>query len=390
MGWKTAAVGSLVVLATLRLGRAAPPAADPTTRPTADPVALRDYCTVLLAPRLQDKLATTAEQQSNLAELGVQLRADLDNAAGNFRAAVPTPGLVAARGEVVLGKVGGEVRDALTPAQRGTLAGMFADQTLQPIGVSAHVRTTRRVGRASVATGIDLKYTHYGELIGHYGDPDGASSTAGSAPPAATPAPAPSPPVGGGPSPGRLRRMPHVDVAAAVRGLQAESLASQVVAASELSRAVPDDEHRPAVLAALGPYVSDAGDEHWAAFAVAFCRWADPSEMPTVRSILTVSDAQRAFDQRESSSAAACTALLRLDPRAAVPAINARVNSDLFRVHLINGVRDLAEQGGADKSMADDVLDQLMRHNPNSPPISIHVQLPTPAPVKPVRPPLKV
>lgn len=111
---------------------------------------LKDYCTVLLARKLQDHLGVTDAQRANLAEMKIKLNAYLHNAAGNISGSRVTPGLVAARGETALGMAGKLVRAELTPAQRAKLVAMFDDKTLEPIQVGASVhRPTIVTGSAS-------------------------------------------------------------------------------------------------------------------------------------------------------------------------------------------------------------------------------------------------
>ena len=182
-------ITSLVILTgacSMTLGENAAPATDSssaTTQASVGSVDLRDYCTVLLAPKLQDHLQVTDDQRKKFAEMKTTLYAYLHNAAGNMHGPHITPGIIGARAEVVLGKVGTMVQDELTPAQQTTLAGMFDDKTLRPIKVSSSVG--RSVRPDVVEMGVYLDYTHYGEKDQKSSN---ASATQTSAPAEATPA----------------------------------------------------------------------------------------------------------------------------------------------------------------------------------------------------------
>jgi hypothetical protein len=336
----------------------------PATQPAGSDVDLRDYCTVLLASKVQDHLGVTNDQRSKLADMKTKLNFYLDNAAGSIHGPQVTPGLVAGRAEVALKKAGTLVRDELTPVQRSMLAAMFDDKTLKPIAVSAAVETGRSARGATVITGVHLDYTHYGEKDAA-SDKSVAPLGVASASPASQPtnetdkgAPAGNtspPPI----SPGRQRRTVVVDVPAAIAMLQANTAGRQVSGANRLVRAVPNDKDRAAVLDALRTYVKDTNDEHWASFATPFCSWADAAELELVKSCLVTSDGLTGIDQKESVSAAACAALLRLDRKSAVDAINSRLENQMFRTHLAGNMRSLAEQSDSMKPVADRVADQL-------------------------------
>jgi hypothetical protein len=324
----------------------------PATQPSGNSVDLRDYCTVLLATKLQDHLAATDEQRSAFADMKTKLYAYLDNAAGNFAGTNITPGLIAARAEVVLNKIGTMVHDELTPNQRGTLETMFDDHTLQPIRVSAAVEQNAGYRGISIQSGVHLEYTHFGET------PRTAQNNA------VVPTSQPIDAQAETPHPRILPVPPqdgiHIDVPGAIEGLQSTSIPRQAVAASNLVRATPDDKLRPDVLAALRPYVKDSSNPRWPTFVTAFCVWADQTEIETVKSILNSSDSAKGFNQQEQSSAAACTALLRLDSKTAVDAINARIDNQLFRTHLLSDVHRLATIDGPAKQIAQSVFNQLM------------------------------
>ena len=349
---------ALFVLSAAALGASNPPA----TQNSAGSVDLRDYCTVLLATKLQDHLNVSDDQRKQFADMKTKLYAYLHNAAGNFGGPSITPGMIAARTEVVLNKIGTNVQDVLTPEQRQTLAQMFDDKTLRPIKISAEVEHGRSLrGGTSVTTGVALDYTHYGESNrGKAAAP--TTSAAGSAATAQAATTAPSAKVSASTG-GKAAAGDGLIASIALDGLKAEQPIRRAHAAKELERAAPDDTYRPQVLAALRPLVKDPSVDHWVNYVDAYCNWADAGELETVQSILTDADKRTGMGQKEEAAAAACTALVRLKPAAAIDAINAHADEFFFRVRLDSDLKKLAPTD----PVAANVEAQLKRYKKGTP-----------------------
>ncbi len=135
-----------------------------TTRPAIGAIDIGDYCTVLLAPKLQDELNLSDDQREKISDLKTDLKAYLSNAIGNMRTQ-PTAGLIGARCHTALGMIGKKVRAVLTPEQDKTLVGLFDDQTLKTIEVVSSLTNggPAHAGQRYVVAGAELIYTHYGE-----------------------------------------------------------------------------------------------------------------------------------------------------------------------------------------------------------------------------------
>ncbi len=119
-----------------------PAAADgaAAVRPAIGSIDVGDYCTILLAPKLQDKLDLTDDQRETMADLKTDLKSYVDNAIGNMHGP-PTAGLIAARSETALAMIGKKVRLGLTPQQDKALVALFDDGTLKPITVNSSLTT---------------------------------------------------------------------------------------------------------------------------------------------------------------------------------------------------------------------------------------------------------
>lgn len=352
---------AVAIVAVPQVGFSIQPETRPTTQTspstatsqTSD-IDLRDYCTVLLALKLQDHLGVTDDQRANLAEMKIKLKAYLDNAAGNIHGVRVTPGLVAARGETALGMIGKMVRAELTPAQRAKLVEMFDAKTLEPIKVGAEVTTANGLRGSTVISNIQLAYTHYGE-----NQTPVASRLPSSQPTTSSTTSQSTSPVPG--SPRSRRASEHVDVAGAITGLQSDAAAKQVLAASQLERAVPDETNRPKVLQLLRPAVKDTGDEHWSAFVRAYCVWADAAEIETLKEALKAADNNKRSFQKEEASAAICAALVNLDPQTAVDGINSRIANSTFRAFLIGDLQRLSKRDGPNQARLLDIHNQVMK-----------------------------
>jgi hypothetical protein len=325
----------------------------PGTQPTSS-IDVRDYCTVVLALKLQDHLHVTDAQRAHLEDMKTKLNAYLHNAAFNMRG-TPTPGLVAARAETALSMVGKLVREELTPEQRASLIAMFDDKTLQPIRVGGQVETQAGYRGTVVISGINLSYTHFGEST----TPAKTAATTMPTTQTATPDTA-APAVG---SPRSRRRENHVDVAAAIVRLKSENMPGQVAGAADLARATPDEVNRPKVLELLRPAVKDPVDEQWSWFVAAYCVWADAGELETVKGILKSAETNKRAHQGSEAAAYACCALLRLDPATAVEQINQRLGDTSFRGRLSIAVHRLSLADGPAQSRAVDVYNQLVKNS---------------------------
>lgn len=92
----------------------------------------------------------------------------------------------------------------------------------------------------------------------------------------------------------------------------------------------------------------------------AYCVWADAGEIETVKGLFKLADASKRMFEKEQVSAAACAALVRLDPKAAVDAINARLENDMFRTQLLSQMNRLSKVDGPAQARASDISNQLM------------------------------
>jgi hypothetical protein len=293
------------------------PATQPASRPALGEIDIEDYCTVLLASKLQDKLNATDDQRSNLSDLKTQLKSELDMAAGGDMSN-PSPGFISARAHHILNVIGHQVRRVLTPAQDQALAEMFDDKTLESIQVESTVEHSGSpipfYRSQYVAANVRLIYTHYGETNSHAFARERSTTR----------------------SAHRMMNAQHVntddlDIPSAINLLSSDDAETQASAARQLGEMTPDDAHRAAVIAALKPHLSDPIGRHRLMFVEAFVKWSQQAQVPDLIAIVDYPRHPQGLSGNEKCWAAAVAALVRLSPSDAYKAVDRRIDSFFFR-----------------------------------------------------------
>jgi len=111
-------------------------------RPPLNEIDVGDYCTILLASKLQTHLNCSDEQRQQFERLRTMLNGALDNAAGGRMVGPVTPGAIAQRGHGALAAIGKMVREDLSPSQDTVLVAMFESHELEDVEVEAAVETS--------------------------------------------------------------------------------------------------------------------------------------------------------------------------------------------------------------------------------------------------------
>jgi hypothetical protein len=332
------------------------------TRPALNTIDLREYCTVLLAPKLQDKLGLTDDQRKQCAELKARFNGMLDNAVGNIHGPTLSAGILAGRTETVLKNIGEKVRDVLQPDQDRVYVALLADKTIKTITVRSAVGVTgHAVRHREIYGGIQLDFTHYGE------QKDAVDETPLSTQPTQGVAPSKSTvrihqtsgTAGSHDSAARLDK--NVDVDAALRSLSSQAVPEQVRGAAKLAKADPDDSKRAAVRDALKPHLTESDAKRRLTFVQAYCNWATADDVDTLKNVLNTPAKLSGITGQEKPWAAAVTALVKLDPSAAADSINQRSDSLFFRTDVIHDLEPLTEVNGPISPVAQHFIDQL--HN---------------------------
>jgi hypothetical protein len=143
----------------------APASTAPSTQSASGSVDLGDYCTLLLAPKVQDRLQFTSDQRDQAAKLKVRLSQALDVAVGGNTHMRLSPGVFAARAHGAMASVGKKVKTLLTPDQDKSLSALFDDGTLKPIEVESSLKHTgpKSGPNSHLVAGVEIIYTNYGE-----------------------------------------------------------------------------------------------------------------------------------------------------------------------------------------------------------------------------------
>ncbi len=337
--------------------------ASPSTQPSAEgrpaigSIDIGDYCTVLLAPKLQDLLAATDSQRATFSDLKTQLKSYIDNAAGNVAGPNVPPGILAARGQHVLAMIGAKVKPVLTAAQDQQLVALFEDQTLRPIEVgasSAHLGNT-------LYTNIKLIYTHYGESPANIaqlsGEPGATTQPLSTTRPDFTAIRA------------RARQIERdslgvTSIAQAEQLLGTDVISDQVRAAKWLANEPIAAGEQSKVIGLLKHHLNDRDPMVRLPFVQAFAQWASIGEIADLSAVLdrpaqiSRGDGQP-IGQHEQCWASAVIGLLRLDPTAATQATDKRISSFFFRAALQNKLSEISNVDGPDRERALDLMDHL-------------------------------
>jgi hypothetical protein len=314
---------------------------DPATRPALGETDIGNYCTVLLAPKLLDHLAVSDSQRDLFSDLKTKLKSQLAMAAGGPVHGPLTPGLIAARAQTVLDRIGHEVRDVLNAEQETTLVKMFDDQTLQPIQVNADVDVISHwlYRGETIVSGVNLAYTHYGE----------------SAPAQLATRPSPV-----------ARRVPRnagatLDLAGALRLLATDEQSTEARGAQWLAEAQPDLADRVAVVSALKPRLNQPDAHDRQVFVEALANWADQDDVPTLMGVVEFPADPPPMSGHEPSWATAVAALARLDAAAAKKAVGERISNFFFRVDAMGQLKPLASGYGPTAQTARQLV-QWLQH----------------------------
>jgi hypothetical protein len=148
---------------------------------SSNDLTIGDYCTIILAPKVQDTLHTSDAQRTTLVRERDRFELMLSSLTQHTAGRGTTPLLgVARRGLEVEGQ---RIRDVLTADQDVAFQKLFADKSLKPIDIKVASSVPHPGPRPTKVFGeIELFYTHYQES-----DPAAAKAS----PAAAGPAPAP-------------------------------------------------------------------------------------------------------------------------------------------------------------------------------------------------------
>jgi len=324
-----------------------------------------EYCTVLLAPKLQEKLQLRLVQRVGAAVLADQLMPRVKNLL-SMSLSRPTDRYLLrdnpASGErsmmSSLDRSGERLRDLLTPEQQTAFAKIFKSGEIAPI--KAHF-----IGPvpASGPVHFEIRYTKYGETKADKSpvretvtQEDGKTVTHT-----------------------EINIEEHRGTGKILALMKSVSDAIEVLGAKEndlcsygalwlLKTATVEDASRARVLAALTPHLDASGDTRLTrlrsprkVFVEAFCRWADRSQTLKLQEL-----AQLPKEHRESVAAALKT-LLRVDPAGAETVVRARMDDFFFRsdtTRLLEGLKE--DEKGSLETVAK--LLELLRSLRHAPP----------------------
>lgn len=126
----------------------------------------QDYCTFLLAQKLQSGLALTADQQARMAQLAGDYQTAMQNSVNALpgeNLALRTTGMIEERAKIAAQGVGQRVRNILLPAQNAAFLRLFESGELQHVHFKARIRHVRTGLQTQILTTIETFYTRYGE-----------------------------------------------------------------------------------------------------------------------------------------------------------------------------------------------------------------------------------
>ncbi len=350
---RTAILAGLVFLATMINA-----SADDDFRPA-------EYCTILLAPKLQEKLQLTIVQRVGAALLAEQLMPRVksllsmslsrqtdryllrDNPESGVRSMMNS-----------LDHSGERMRDLITPEQQALFAKIFKAGEIAPI--KAHF-----IGEIPAAGPVpfEIRYTKYGETrpdksparesVSHK---DGKTITHT-----------------------EINIEEHHGTAKILAQIKSMPDALEVLSAKDsqvscfgalwlLKNAMIEEASRARVCEALIPHINEGSDARLTrqqlaskVYVEAFCRWADRGQSAKLQEL-----AQLPKEQRDTVAAALKT-LLRVDPAGAESVVRARMDDFFFRTdttRLLEGLKE-EEKGSPEKVAA--LLELLRSHQHAAP-----------------------
>jgi hypothetical protein len=335
----------------------------------SDPI-VGDYCTILLAPKLQDFLQLDVTQRAKCAEATDLLHGMLENAASRGR--LPRGVLMDARTYakrvgVALDNRGEFVRDLLTAEQDNGFRKLFAERKLEPIEVaSAEVHTTGlRAGRGNATiTWVGIRFTKYGEAEEVTGKPTTAATGPSSKP--TVNAQVTGRGISGTAHVERLeppmnRRVSNQiqSVSDAVTLIAGDDGNARRLAAEWLTKADVDDARRSAVLQAIKPRLNEADTKVRWPLVQAYAHWSEAAQVSDLVAVVDFPEKVEGLTGQERCWGAAVAGLVRLDADAAEKCIDRRIDNFFFRVDTSSALKPLAEGNGPEHEAAARLLEKL-------------------------------
>lgn len=315
-----------------------------------------DYCTLLLAPRLQEYVELDAAQRVKCSELNERLKASLEHANE------PTPGepgimrnayTLTRRAEQILSQTGLSVREILRPEQDKKISDLLHKGELRPIQV-APVAASPRFGpgfRSTTYGPVALAYSNYSDAKA-----PGQSASAAAQPPHVSEAPRPAAHDADSEQ-SALAQVHSVKDAEQILAEKDPDL--QKVGALWLAGANVEPGDHSRILALLRPHLDDPDVRRRTTYVQAYARWADASAAPTLAAILGYPAKSAMSKDNSECWDAVVPALITLDPDLCEKALMARQREGFFRVGVERPLKLVAASDSPQKFKAKELIDRL-------------------------------